>query len=67
MKKWEIFRISSSSLYLPKKTGAKKFDVIIGFERSLLSTSTNYETMDSAFVLGPDIQDTDIQARVKKN
>ena len=24
MKKWEIFRIFSSSLYLPKKTGAKK-------------------------------------------
>ena len=24
MKKWEFFQISSSSLYLPKKTGAKK-------------------------------------------
>ena len=56
MKKWEIFQIFSSSLYLPKKTGAKKIlDVIIGFKRSLLSPSTNYETMDCVFVLGLEI------------
>ena len=52
MKKREIFQISSSSLYLPKKPEQKKFDVIIGFKRSLLSPSTNYETMDCVFVLG---------------
>ena len=63
----EIFRIFPSSLYLPKKPEQKKFDVIIGFKRSLLNTRTNYEFKDSVFVLGPDIQDTDIQARVKKN
>ena len=55
MKKWEIFQISSSSLYLPRKAGAKKFDVIIGFKRSLLSPNTNYETMDCVFVLGLEI------------
>ena len=56
MKKWEIFQISFSSLYLPRKTGAKKFDVIFGSKRSLLSPSTNYETMDCVFVLGLEIK-----------
>ena len=62
----EIFRIFSSSIYLPNNTRAKKVDVIFTFTHSLLNPRTNYETMDSVFVLGPDIQDTDIQARVKK-
>ena len=65
--KMEIFRIFSSSIYLPNNTRAKKVDVIFTFTHSLLNPRTNYETMDSVFVLGPDIQDTDIQARVKKN
>ena len=38
----------------------------ITFKHSLLNRRSNYETMDSVFVLGPDIQDTDIQAQVKK-
>ena len=63
----ETFRIFSSSIYLPNNTRAKKVDVIFTFTHSLLNPRTNYETMDSVFVLGPDIQDTDIQARVKKN
>ena len=58
----EIFRIFSSSIYLPNNTRAKKVDVIFTFTHSLLNPRTNYETMDSVFVLGPDIQ-----ARVKKN
>ena len=44
----------------------KKVDVIFTFKHSLLNRRTNYETMDSVFVLRPDIQDTDIQAQVKK-
>ena len=48
----------SNFFFIPlfaQKTGAKKFDVIIGFKRSLLSPSTNYETMDCVFVLGLEI------------
>ena len=65
--KTEIFRIFSSSIYLPNNTRAKEVDVIFTFKHSLLNPRTNYETMDSVLVLGPDIQDTDIQAQVKKN
>ena len=56
MKKSEVFQIFSSSFVCPKKPEQKKFDVIIGFKRSLLSPSTNYETMDCVFVLGLEIQ-----------
>ena len=52
---------------MPNNTRAKKVDVIFTFKHSVLNPRTNYETMDSVFVLGPDIQETDIQARVKKD
>ena len=61
------FRIFPSSFYMPNNTRAKKVDVIFTFKHSLLNFRTNYETMDFVLVLGPDIQDTDIQAPVKKN
>ena len=63
----QIFQIFSSSIDLPNNTRAKKSRRHFTFTQSLLNPRTNYETMDSVFVLGPDIQDRDIQARVKKN
>ena len=66
-KKWKFFEFFLHPFICPKIPERKKVDVIFTFTHSLLSSRTNYETMDSVFVLGPDIQDTDIQARVKKN
>ena len=62
----EIFRIFLLPFICPIIPERKKVDVIFTFTHSLLNPRTNYETMDSVFVLGPDIQDTDIQARVTK-
>ena len=62
----EIFRIFLHPLICPIIPERKKVDVAFTFKHSLLNRRTNYEIMDSVFVLGPDIQDTDIQAQVKK-
>ena len=66
-KKLKFFKFFLHPLICPKIPERKKVDVIFTFTHSLLNPRTNYETMDSVFVLGPDIQDRDIQARVKKN
>ena len=66
-KKWKFFEFFLHPFICPIIPERKKVDVIFTFTHSLLNPRTNYETMDSVFVLGPDIQDTDIQARVKKN
>ena len=66
-KKWKLFEFFLHPFICPIIPERKKVDVIFTFTHSLLNPRTNYETMDSVFVLGPDIQDTDIQARVKKN
>ena len=60
-KKWKFFL---HPFICPIILERKKVDVIFTFT---LNPRTNYETMDSVFVLGSYIQDTDIQARVKKN
>ena len=65
-KKWKFFEFFLHPFICPIIPERKKVDVIFTFKHSLLNPRTNYETMDSVFVLGPDIQDTDIQARVKK-
>ena len=39
----------------PEKPERTKFEVILCFKRSLLSSRTNYETMDCVFVLGLEI------------
>ena len=66
-KKWKFFELFLHPFICPIIRERKKVDVIFTFKHSLLNPRTNYETMDSVFVLGPDIQDTDIQARVKMN
>ena len=66
-KKWKILKFFLHPLICPIIPERKNVDVIFTFKHSLLNPRTNYETMDSVFVLGPDIQDTDRQARVKKN
>ena len=66
-KKWKFFEFFLHPFIRPIIPERKKVDVIFTFTHSLLNPRTNYETMDSVFFLGPDIQDTDIQARVKKN
>ena len=63
----EIFRIFLHPFICPIIPEWKKVDVNLTFKHSLLNPRTNYETMDSVFVLGPDKQNTDIQAQVKKN
>ena len=65
-KKWKFFEFFLHPFICPIIPERRKVDVIFTFTHSLLNPRTNYETMDSVFVLGPDIQDTDIQARVKK-
>ena len=65
-KKWKFFEFFLLPFICPIIPERKKVDVIFTFTHSLLNPRTNYETMDSVFVLGPDIQDTDLQARVKK-
>ena len=65
-KKWKFFEFFLHPFICPIIPERKKVDVIFTFTHSLLNPRTNYETMDSVFVLGPDIQDKDIQARVKK-
>ena len=65
-KKWKFFEIFLHPFICPIPE-RKKVDVIFTLKHNLLNTRTNYATMDSVFVLGPDIQDTDIQAQVKKN
>ena len=40
---------------LLKKTRAKTFDATFSFERSQQNPRTNYENMDSVFVVGPEI------------
>ena len=54
-KLWNFSNFFFIPLFAQKKPEQKKFDVIIGFKRSLLSPSTNYETMDCVFVLGLEI------------
>ena len=61
-KKWKFFKFFFLPFICPIIPERKKVDVIFTFTHSLLKPRTNYEI----FVLGPDIQDTDIQARVKK-
>ena len=67
MKKWNVFEFYVHPFICPIIPERKKVNVIFTFKHSLLNPRTNYETMDSVFILGPDIQDTDIQAQVKKN
>ena len=66
-KKRKFFDFFLHPFIYPILPERKKVDVIFTFTQSLLNPRTLYETMDSVFVLGPDIQGTDIQARVKKN
>ena len=65
--KMEIFRTFLHPYICPIIPERKKVDVNFTFKHSLLNPRINFETMDSVFVLGPDIQETDIQAQVKKN
>ena len=51
-KNGKIFKFLLHPFICPKKPELKKFDV---FKRSLPNPRTNYESMDSVFVLGPEI------------
>ena len=66
-KNWKFFEFFLHPFICPIIPERKKVDASFTFKHRLLNPRTNYETMDSVVVLGPDIQDTDIQARVKKN
>ena len=51
----EIFWIFLHPFICPIIPKRNKFDVTLTFKHSLLNFRTNYETMDSVFVLCPEI------------